>query len=96
MKGDDVRSAWIGPAWLLVVSITALVALGGLTFFGSPWTEPLVLDGRWFAGALLGGAARLFAFRIHRRARIAVDSPIYISSQAGPIQALLTSSPFMA
>ncbi|MEL6547199.1 MAG: sensor domain-containing diguanylate cyclase, partial [Myxococcota bacterium] len=35
--------------------------------------------GRWFAGALLGGAARLFAFRIHRRARIAVDSPIYIS-----------------
>lgn len=75
-----LRSFWVGTSWLFAVSLTALAVLVTFTVQGSPWTDPVRFDARWLIGGMLGGAARIFAFRIHRRARIAVDSPIYISA----------------
>ncbi len=76
----ELRSIWVGTTWLVAVSLTATAILVALTLQGAPWTDPFVLDPRWWMGGVLGGAARIFAFRIHRRARIAVDSPIYVSA----------------
>ncbi|MEM6733092.1 MAG: hypothetical protein AAF658_16160 [Myxococcota bacterium] len=74
-----MRNQWVRTASLGAVVVTAVTALVYLTFFDSLSLAPVVIDERWIAGALLGGVGRIFAFRIYRRARISVDSPIYIS-----------------
>lgn len=70
---------WAITAGLLAVVVTAVSLLCVFTWVPQPWLDAPRFDLRWLAGALLGGGARFFAFRIYRRARIAIDSPIYIS-----------------
>ncbi|MEO1175014.1 MAG: hypothetical protein AAFX94_23610, partial [Myxococcota bacterium] len=74
-----MRSRAVVTAGQLAMVIVAATALLGFTFGLRGVLDAPHFDSRWWIGAVLGASARVLAFRIYRRARIAIDSPIYVS-----------------
>jgi len=73
-------TGWI---WYTLVILATAALLLSATFLdplpsGVP-IDPLLFELRWLGAAVLGVAARVLSFRVYGRARLTVDSPVYIA-----------------
>lgn len=74
-----MRSKTVATVGQVATVACAAAALLGFTFAVPGVLDSPTFDGRWWIGAILGASARALSFRIYRRARIAIDSSIYVA-----------------